>query len=162
MNTHMEILRERAEALHQELEDEFAAFDGSSRLKDALDYYDAATQLAAICNKIKASADSIKREAKMDGINLLEIEDLDGAPTTIDGQRVNFSKYEFRSARVQNPEEFKAWAESEDREALFEPDLRPRMDVVTALAKELEDNGEEPPPGVVMWRETRLSRTVQP
>lgn len=133
----------------------------TERLRDVLEYYDLATRLAASVNKLKAEADGLKRGAKGLAIAKLEDEELDGAPVTIDGQRVVFSKYEFHAGNITDREAFEAWAREEDGEAYFEPEARVRGELVNALVKQRLDDKEPLPPGVALYSETRLSRTAK-
>jgi hypothetical protein len=133
---------------------------GPVKTGDFMRVFDLAHRTAAAVNRCKKLADGAKNSTKYAAIHKLEAEELDGAPATIDGKSVRFSKYEFRQAKIRNLAEFKAWAEAEDAEAYFDPEPRVREELVTALSKGLEDDGSPLPPGVEMYRETRLSRTA--
>lgn len=130
------------------------------KLIDALREYDEATRKAAAVNKAKKEADAAKAKARAIVLAKLEEEELDGAPATIDGKKVHFSKYEMAFGKIDGPEEFRAWAANED-EAYFEPEARVRGELLNALVRQRLDDGEPLPPGVGVYFDTRLSRRAQ-
>lgn len=127
----------------------------------ALTAYDEAAIKAREINQAKKAADSAKRAAYDVAVAALEEAELDGANATIDGKKVNFSKYEIVFAHLQSVEEFKEWAAQEDGEAYFEGEPRVRQDLLNALVRQRLDDGEPLPPGVGIYVETRLSRTAK-
>lgn len=133
----------------------------SDRLRHVLERYDIVARLASTVNKIKKTTDGVKNSAKALVIHTLDEEELDGAPVTIDGQKVNFSKYKFTAGNIVDRAAFEAWCREQDGEAFFEPEVRVRKELLNALVKQREDDGEELPPGVSAYHETRLSRTAK-
>ena len=131
------------------------------KLVDALREYDKATREAAAINKKKKEADAAKAKAKAIVLAKLEEEELDGAPTKINGKTVNFSKYDLPFGRITDREAFAEWAAGEDGEAYFEPEARPRAELINALVRQRLDDGESLPPGVEVYFDTRLSRRAQ-
>jgi hypothetical protein len=131
------------------------------RLIDALREYDAATRESARVNKLKKDADAAKNKAKAIVVAKLEEEELDGAPATIDGTKVRFSKYELPWAVLQDREEFAAWAAENDPESYFEAEARVRQDLLNALVRQRLDDGEPLPPGLGVSLETKLSRRAE-
>ncbi len=130
-------------------------------LTTALQSYDEAARAAAAANKAKKEADAEKNNAKAAFLTALEEYELDSASATIDGEKVNFSKYEFITGHIQDKQAFREWAEQEYAEAYFEPETRPRGDLINALVRQLIEDGEPLPPGVITYIETRLSRTAK-
>lgn len=131
------------------------------KLIEALRDYDEKVKAAAAVNKAKKEADSAKAKAKAIVLAKLEEEELDGAPATIDGKKVRFSKYEMAFAKLEDREAFAAWAAEEDGEAYFEPESRPREDLLNALVRQKLDDGEPLPPGLGLYFDTRLSRRAE-
>ncbi len=130
-------------------------------LTTALQTYDSAARAAAAANKAKKEADAEKNNAKAAFLAALEEYELDSASATVDGKKVNFSKYEFITGHIQDKGAFREWAEQEDGEAYFEPEARPRGELVNALVRQRIEDGEPLPPGVTTYVETRLSRTAK-
>jgi hypothetical protein len=131
------------------------------RTRDVLEWHDLLTRLAATVNQIKVKTDKHKNAAKFAVIDKFEHEELEGAPTLIDGTHVTFKKYEHPHPHIENEEALRAWAEEEDTEAFFEPDRRFRKEVLSGFVKRHEDDGEPLPPGLGIYRETKLSRTTK-
>ena len=147
-------------ALAEEVES-YEPLPPDAKLRRYLDDFDASYRLGTTTNRLKAKVDELKRHTKRRAIDKFEEEEIDGAPTTIGGERVRFDKYDFRQARITNYAAFKRWAEEQEGETYFEPERKVRAELVNNIAKSLEDDKQPLPPGVTMWRETRLSRTVQ-
>lgn len=152
-------LLDMAQSLNEAL-DSMEVLD-SSKLRDVLERYDVVTRIAATVNRVKKRTDAAKNEAKALVILTLEEEELDGAPVTIDGQKLHFAKYEFRAANIIDREAFAEWAASEDGESYFESEPRVRQELLNALVTQCDDDGAPLPPGLDIYRETRLSRTAK-
>jgi hypothetical protein len=149
----LELAQELSEAI-----DQIEVLD-SNKLRHVLERYDVLARLASTVNAIKKKVDGEKKGAQQLVILTLEEEELEGAPVTIDGEKLQFSKYEFTAGQITDRKAFEEWAAQEDSESFFEPAPRVRGELLNALVKQRLDDGEPLPPGVSTYVETRLSRT---
>lgn len=68
-------------------------------------------------------------------------------------------KTELVHAVLENREAFAEWAKGEDGEAFFEAEVRLIQDRLNQFVRDRLDNGEDPPPGVGIFIEEKLSNT---
>lgn len=128
---------------------------------EAFRQYDAAEKAATAANKAAEKAKEAKARAKAIAQASLEAAELESASTEleIDGEprRVNFYTAEFTHYNVTNKALFREWAVEEDEE-YFEPEPRIREALVRQECERREQDGEELPPGVTTFKETRIYR----
>jgi hypothetical protein len=131
------------------------------RPADAARLLDDIEQASLRANK---RADLLKRR-KQEGKALVtavaEEYELDAIPfTNAQGKRVTYTPYEFDAFTVDDPEEFRLWAMTQNenyfdlspklRDGIFRDEMRRRV-----------QDGEPLPPGVRRWTDTRLSRSAR-
>lgn len=130
------------------------------RPTDAGRLLDAIEREAAAANKRADLLKSRKAQAKaLLGAVLEEYEQNGVRFTSATGKEVQYTPYDFDAFTVDNPEEFKPWAEMQSesyydstpklRDAIFQAEMRRRL------------KDKEPlPPGVRRWTDVRYSRSA--
>lgn len=77
------------------------------------------------------------------------------------GREVNLTPYTQDQYSIKNQEEFDAWAAGQ-AERFYDETPRLREGVFKDHMRMLEQTGQPLPPGVVRWRDTKISRTAVP
>jgi hypothetical protein len=135
--------------------------DVTARNRDVADWHDATARLSATCNKIKDAATRHKDAAKWALIRKQDHEELPSISIDKDGERVTYTKYEFPHPKIEDENALREWAVNDDGEALFEPQVRLRKDQLAAAVRRHIADGEPLPPGLSVFLETKISRSVK-
>lgn len=128
---------------------------------EAFVLFDAAEKEATEANRLAGEKKNAKDRAKAIAQASLEASNLESASTRLDmgeeSRRVLFYLQEKRHFNVTNKPAFREWAQDED-EDYFEPERRIREDLVRQECERRMEDGEELPPGVTTYTETKIHR----
>lgn len=127
---------------------------------EAMRSYDEAEKAAAKANKAAKEAKEAKAKAKAVALASLEEAELESASVRVGDRRILFYTGEFRAFNVSDKQAFREWAKEQD-ESYFEPEARIREDLVRQECERRLQDGEELPPGVTTYTETRIYRQAQ-
>lgn len=132
----------------------------SLRPADALRLYDKYDREAREANKAAKLAAQRKAKTKALALQVMEAYESDSFKTEVEpGKKALFSTYEFRAYRVVDEEAFKQWTAEQDEDFY---DETPRL-IESRLLEECRrrfDDGQELPPGVQEYTETRISKSA--
>lgn len=143
------------------LEDDFEWPDPSTmKPADAMRLADRFERELTEANRAAKLAQQRKATAKKIQLDVMDIYELDEVGVTMeDGSRVKYTPYPFDVYTIKNKEEFDAWAETQD-ESFYDTSPKLREQVFLDVVRRMDQDGEELPPGVVKFTQTRVSRTA--